>query len=95
MTCTECDLPVRSLGLCNSHYRKARRARATTQRTTDRLNEVQHLIDGGVWPPNAVKRCEWTLTGAEKAARVAGRDQLANTLRPHISETRAPRGATA
>ena len=95
MTCTECDRPVRSLGLCNSHYRKAHRAKATTQRTTDRLNEVQHLIDGGVWPPHAVKRCAWTLTAAEKAARVYGYDRLGTTLRHHIAEARPTRGAAA
>lgn len=80
MTCQECDQPARSRGLCNTHYHRARRAKITAGkkasgetrqgRTRERLDELEWLIDGGVWPVEAAKRCGWgNLASAESIAR--------------------------
>lgn len=48
------------------------------------LDEVEHLIAGGVWPPQALQRLGWDLAGAERAARRRGRTRLSNLFRAHI-----------
>lgn len=83
MTCLECDQPARSKGLCQPHYHRARRARLAEQRaqeTRDRLSDLEWLLDMGECPPRAAARCGWTVTGAEKAARVHGYTGLSRTL---------------
>lgn len=80
MTCQECDQPARSRGLCNLHYHRARRAKIAAEReaagqtrstrTRERLDELEWLITGGVWPVEAAKRCGWgQLASAESVAR--------------------------
>lgn len=48
------------------------------------LDEVEHLIAGGVWPPQALQRLGWDLTGAERAARRRDRTRLSSLLRNHL-----------
>lgn len=100
-TCTNCDQPARSRGLCEPHYRRALRAekarktpaelaasrdrtraariehlrkgqQTQTARSDERLAELVHLLDGGVWPPSACARLGWTVDAAVAAARRRG-----------------------
>ncbi|UQN31818.1 hypothetical protein [Brachybacterium kimchii] len=46
-----------------------------------RLDELQHLVDGGVWPTEALARTGWdSLYDAARAARRRGRIRLAQRL---------------
>lgn len=91
-TCTACDRPARSRGLYQAHYHQARRAERAANRAaartteprmsrTERLTEMQWLIDGGVWPIEAAKRVGYTFHSAETAAYHAGADRLRDVLR--------------
>lgn len=87
-TIPDCDRPHRSLDMCEMHYLRARRAQAAQKRaatlqaeTLYRLDELEHLLDGDVWPPSAASRCGWTISGAMSGARREGRVDLANLLR--------------
>lgn len=100
-TCTTCDRPARTRGLCEPHYRRALRAekakktpaelaasrdltraarieqlrkgqQTQTARSDERLAELVHLLDGGVWPPSACARLGWTVSSAMTAARRRG-----------------------
>ena len=95
MSCVECDQPARSKGLCQPHYHRTRRAAINAARSETarieaeyRLGELEHLLNGGVWPPSAVRRLGWTVTGAEKAARKRGRPDLARALWPFSTRGR-------
>lgn len=48
------------------------------------IGELEHLIAGGVWPPQAVNRLGWGLKGAYDAARRRGRTTLQHLLRNHL-----------
>lgn len=48
------------------------------------LDELEHLIAGGVWPPQAIRRLGWDLQGACEAARRRGCTRLSNLLRVHL-----------
>lgn len=50
----------------------------------DRLDDLAWLLDGGVWPPSAARRCGWTVAGAEKAARKHRRPRVARAMYPHM-----------
>ncbi len=53
----------------------------------EKLDELEHLIDGGVWPPSAVARVGWTLGAAGIAARRA-RHRIAPILTAHVTIAR-------
>ena len=57
-------------------------ARAARRAETDhRIHEFEHLIDGGVWPPQAAARAGWSTTNsALKALERSGRRDLASRL---------------
>ena len=48
------------------------------------IGELEHLIAGGVWPPQAVNRLGWDLKGAYDAARRRKRTALQHLLRNHF-----------
>ena len=48
------------------------------------LDELEHLIAGGIWPPQAIRRLGWDLQGACEAARRRKRTALQNLLRNHL-----------
>lgn len=94
-TVPDCDRPHRSQGMCEMHYRRAWRAEAAKKRSenaraeaTYRLDELTWLLDGGVWPPEAARRCGWTVAGAEKAARKQDREEIRHALYPFIGSGR-------
>lgn len=96
MSCTECDTPARSRGLCNLHYHRARRIEIAETRSKNtraeaeyRLGELAWLIDGGVYPPEAARRCDWTVAAAEKCARRYDRGDIARTLWQFIGSGRS------
>lgn len=69
--------------------RRAALAKALETRkenTRDRLAELAWLVDGGVWPPTACARLDWSLSAALKSAYRYGRPDLAAVLEPHKRE---------
>lgn len=83
VTCTECDLPPHTRGMCESHYKSqlARHKRIFGGTEIEfRISELEHLLDGGVWPPDAVRRLGWTIKSAEDAARYRGMTRLTARL---------------
>lgn len=63
--------------------------RISRSEVTHRLDEMEHLIAGSVWPPDAAHRVGWSLETAERAAARHGRHNLAARLaaarRQHLS----------
>ena len=54
--------------------------------TAERLDDLEWLIGGGVWPPDAVARVGWTVGAAQIAARRRGMTRLARTLDTHTKK---------
>lgn len=53
--------------------------------TRHQLDELQHLLDGGIWPGEAVVRTGWTsLKAAARAARRHSRHALAHHLEKEL-----------
>lgn len=91
-----CDRPPRSRGICARHYQRTlaaglKAARPVPVSVPERLDELAHLLWGGEWPARAAKRCDWTLAGAESAARDHGRADILSALiwERHYVETAA------
>lgn len=97
-----CDERPRARGVCKSHLDKTMRAgrraiRHAAGRTTprprprppvaDRLEELAWLLGGGCWPPDAARRCGWTLESARSAAHRNGRADIATMLTRHKEMT--------
>lgn len=96
-----CDERPRARGVCKSHHYRTMRAgrRAATGQprpeprpepqppVADRLEELEWLLGGGCWPPDAARRCGWTLESACAAARKHGRADIAAMLTRHKEMT--------
>lgn len=98
-----CDERPRAHGVCKSHHDKTMRAgrrairRAAAGHTpppprprppvADRLEELEWILGGGCWPPDAARRCGWTLESACAAARKHGRADIAAMLTRHKEMT--------
>lgn len=59
-----------------------------TRTTLYRVAELVHLLDGGVWPPQACERVGWTVTAAEKALRRTEHNRWARVLQGHVKRER-------
>lgn len=92
----DCHEPVDRQGVCYAHHQRlmragarARRAQPSRTEETDyRLDELEHLLAGGVWPEWAVSRLGWNLRAAERVARGRGRKVLARRLRHALAAAR-------
>lgn len=87
MTCLwiGCDRPPSRRGICGRHYQRTLAAGLKTSRpipvsVPERLDELAHLLWGGEWPTRAAQRCDWTLAGAESAARDHNRYDILSAL---------------
>lgn len=81
MNCTECDRPVKTRGLCNTHMMRVY-AHGTLDRLTwareDLLGEAIWLLEGGgVTDEGVAARLGVTVGAIERAAYRAGDVQLA------------------
>lgn len=56
-------------------------------RTSDRLEDLEWLLEGGVWPPTACARVGWTVDAARQAATRHGRT-VAAVLQGHVAAQR-------
>ncbi|UQN30681.1 hypothetical protein [Brachybacterium kimchii] len=45
-----------------------------------RLDELEHLLEGSVYPPEACARVGWKVDAAERYASINGRDSVASRL---------------
>lgn len=68
-----------------AYFREYRRARGAVARITKdearyRLGEIEHLLAGGVWPPEACRRVGWTVSAALYHAAAHGRERAAFLL---------------
>ncbi len=60
---------------------------ARTVEALHRLDELEWLIDGGVWPPTACARVGWSVDAARQAATRHGRT-VAAVLQGHVAAQR-------
>lgn len=63
--------------------------RVSTHETAHRLAELQWLLDGGVWPDDAVARAGFpSASAASRAASRRGMHRISRMLDSHASATR-------
>lgn len=66
-------------------------SRVSIEEVSYRLSEIEHLIAGGVWPPEAVHRVGWSTAAAEQAAARHGQYELASRIATTRQQTPIPR----
>lgn len=70
-----------SRGVDHAAVREAiRQGQIADTPVNDRLDDLAWLLDCGEWPDHAARRCGWTHEAAGKAARKAGRHDVAQML---------------